>query len=202
MKQVKKNLGKLPPVWVADAGYGSEENYLAMQAEQITSYVKYNTFYKESKKRYKISEKEKYQFSKFQYDEQKDTFTCPMGKELIFEKIKPEKTATGFITEKRTYRCLDCDPCPSQQSCTQSKYGRSIQFSPTLARIRKEAYQRLISDQGRKLRALRYIEVEAVFGMIKGNKSFRRFHLRGKDKVEVEWGLLSLAHNMTKIATI
>jgi hypothetical protein len=43
-------------------------------------------------------------------------------------------------------------------------------------------------------------EPEAVFGLFKGNKSFRRFHLRGIEKVEVEWGLLAIAHNLSKIA--
>jgi hypothetical protein len=38
--------------------------------------------------------------------------------------------------------------------------------------------------------------------LLKGNKKFRRFHLRGMEKVEVEWGLLSIAHNMQKIAAI
>jgi hypothetical protein len=44
------------------------------------------------------------------------------------------------------------------------------------------------------------MDVEAVFGLLKGNKKFRRFHLRGLKKAEVEWGLVSIAHNLTKIA--
>ncbi len=44
------------------------------------------------------------------------------------------------------------------------------------------------------------VEVEQTFGRIKGCWSFRRFHLRGKDKVKIEWGLLAIAHNITKMA--
>jgi hypothetical protein len=50
------------------------------------------------------------------------------------------------------------------------------------------------------LRARRSIEVEAVFGIIKQNMDFRRFHLRGLEKVKTKWGLVSIAHNMKKLA--
>jgi len=200
MEQLKQNLGKVPSVWVADAGYGSEENYLAMEAEGITSYVKYNTFEKESKKRRKVAEKEKYAWQQFKYDETTDTFLCPENKQLIFEGVEHEISKTGYVSEKRVYRCLACESCPVRQICSSSKYGRSIKFSPVLDRLRRAAFERLTSETGKKLRSLRYVDVEAVFGLLKGNKKFRRFHLRGLNKVEVEWGLLSIAHNMSKIA--
>ena len=200
MRQVKQNLGLLPAKWIADAGYGSEENYLALENEQIEAYVKYNTFHQESKKKRKRAEKEKYLARNFQYDEAQDIFRCPQNKQLVLEKNTHIKTDTGFETERRVYRCHDCQGCPVLELCTQSKYGRSIQFSPRLARFREQAYDRLNSEEGKKLRIRRYPEVEAVFGLLKGNKKFRRFNLRGLEKVAVEWGLLSIAHNISKIA--
>jgi transposase len=202
LQQLKQNLGKVPAIWVADAGYGSEENYLALEEEGITPYVKYNSFEKDSKKRRKVKEKEKYSLKYFKYDEGSDTFLCPENKRLVFERLGWEKSATGFVSEKRVYHCLDCNGCPARELCTQSMNGRTIRFSPTLDRLRKAAFDRLTSEVGKKLRALRYMDVEAVFGLIKGNKKFRRFHLRGLEKVEVEWGLVSIAHNMNKIAAI
>jgi len=50
------------------------------------------------------------------------------------------------------------------------------------------------------LRSKRPVEAESVFGRLKHNWVFRRFLLRGKDKVEVEWGLLCIAHNLAKMA--
>jgi transposase len=202
LQQLKENLGKLPPVVIADAGYGSEENYLALEAEGIIPYVKYGSFEKDSKKKRKVTEKDRFKTQQFQYDEVSDTFLCPENKQLLFEHLRREKTATGFISEKRVYRCQDCEGCPVREICSPSSLGRSIQFSPTLNRLRKSAFERLTSEIGKKLRSLRYVEVEAVFGLLKGNKKFRRFHLRGMEKVEVEWGLLSIAHNMQKIAAI
>ncbi|MGD0751621.1 MAG: transposase, partial [Anaerolineales bacterium] len=51
-------------------------------------------------------------------------------------------------------------------------------------------------------RSARSIEVEPVFGIIKHNMGFRRFHLRSLEKVKTEWGLVSIAHNMKKLAAI
>jgi transposase len=200
LQQLKHNLGKLPPNWIADAGYGSEENYLSLLAEQITPYVKYNSFEKDRKKQRKVSEKEKYHRRQFRYDEQTDTFVCPKGKRLFFEQFTHAKSATGFISVRRAYRCQECNDCPAREVCTQSKYGRMIHISPVYEKLRKQAFERLTSEVGKKLRSRRYIDVEAVFGLLKGNKKFRRFHLRGMDKVEVEWGLLSIAHNLAKVA--
>lgn len=55
-----------------------------------------------------------------------------------------------------------------------------------------------MSPEGLQRRSRRPIEPESVFGNIKANKQFRRFLLRGKEKVEIEVGLLSLAHNLSK----
>lgn len=49
-------------------------------------------------------------------------------------------------------------------------------------------------------RKKRSIEVEPVFGMFKQNMGFRRFLLKGLDKVGIEFGLLALAHNQKKLA--
>jgi len=200
LHQVKENLGILPKAIIADAGYGSEENYLLLENEQIEAYVKYNTFYRESKKKRKENEKDKYLARNFHYDEEQDLFVCPENKVLVYKGVKPLRTDAGFLTERNIYQCHDCGGCPVRELCTQSSYGRSIQYSPRLAKFRKRAFELLNSDIGKKLRKLRYPEVEAVFGLIKGNQKFRRFHLRGLEKVNVEWGLVSIAHNIAKIA--
>jgi hypothetical protein len=49
------------------------------------------------------------------------------------------------------------------------------------------------------LRSIRPVEAESVFARLKHNWGFRRFLLRGKEKVEVEWGSLCIAHNLAKV---
>ncbi len=69
-----------------------------------------------------------------------------------------------------------------------------------LTQTQKENIQKLNSEEGKYYRGKRPIEPEAVFGMIKSNRNYRRFLLRGMEKVEIETGLLSLAHNLKKMA--
>ena len=95
---------------------------------------------------------------------------------------------------------MECQGCPVMETCTKSKIGRQIHYGVQLERMKKHARERLLSPRGLKMRSLRPIEVEAVFGRLKQNWGFRRFLLRGVDKVKTEWGLLSLAHNIAKVA--
>lgn len=47
MEQQKRNLPQLPKKIIGDAGYGSEENYMYLEEENLESYLKYNIFHKE-----------------------------------------------------------------------------------------------------------------------------------------------------------
>lgn len=71
LENLKQNFGKLPNNIVADAGYGSEENYEYLDRKQLGNYVKYNMFHKEQKKRFKedISKVED-----LSYDQENDEF--------------------------------------------------------------------------------------------------------------------------------
>jgi len=68
--------------------------------------------------------------------------------------------------------------------------------------LRGNAFKKFTSEIGEKLRRRRLAEVEAVSGFLKENGLFRRFHLRGLQKVEVEWEILSMTHNIKKLAPI
>jgi hypothetical protein len=57
----------------------------------------------------------------------------------------------------------------------------------------------LLTKKGRKAYAKRKETVEPVFGQIKEARDFRRFLLRGLDKVKGEWQLICLTHNLLKL---
>jgi transposase len=67
--------------------------------------------------------------------------------------------------------------------------------SETAARMRAK----LGSEPGAKLYRLRKQTVEPVFGQIKQARGFRRFFLRGREKVNAEWKLICTGHNLWKI---
>lgn len=60
--------------------------------------------------------------------------------------------------------------------------------------------QRIDSPEGRALYARRPGTVEPVFGNLRHNKGLRRFTVRGKAKVNTQWNLMCLVHNIEKLA--
>jgi len=77
-----------------------------------------------------------------------------------------------------------------------------ININLRLNELKVRAKELLTSEIGLEMRSKRPIEVESVFGNIKGNYGVRRFLLRGLEKVAIEWGLYSVAHNMRKMAAV
>lgn len=199
LEQVSSLLGRKPKQVIADSGYGSQENYEYLEGQGIKAYVKYNYFHKEQKKSFK---QKIFRVENLVYDEKTDEYICPAEKRLTFKTTFKRKTDLGYVTERRLYECEDCSGCSFREECCRGQRNRRAEINLRLNQLKSEAAERLTSDQGAKLRSQRAIEVESVFGRIKHNWAFRRFLLRGMEKVKVEWGLLSIAHNLTKIATV
>jgi transposase len=65
--------------------------------------------------------------------------------------------------------------------------------------LRQQMKQKLDTDVGRDLYRMRKAIVEPVFGQIKEWRGFRRFSLRGLQKVRAEWKLVCLTHNLLKL---
>jgi transposase len=202
MEQMQNQTGRIPKNMIADAGYGSEENYAYLEEKGINAYVKYNTFDREQKKRRKIPERETYWSSNWEYDEQQDEFICPQGKRLTYQKTTIKHSANGYRSERRIYSCDQCETCPVRTRCTTSAHGRSVMMSLNIRDFRQQARDRLQSSEGKRYRSQRLIEAEAVFGRLKHNWGFRRFLLRGLEKVKTEWGVLCTAHNIAKLAVV
>ena len=135
------------PDMTLDAGYGSEENYVYLEDQDIDAYVKYGTFDREQKKRRKLPEREKYWSSNWPYDDQRDEFTCPQGKRLTYEFSRTVRSDNGYRAERRVYQCKECEPCPVRTQCTRSKYGRRVYFSLPLRKYRQTASERLRSPE-------------------------------------------------------
>ena len=65
--------------------------------------------------------------------------------------------------------------------------------------LREQMRQKLKTEAGRNLYRMRKAIVEPVFGQIKEWRGFRRFLLRGVQKVRAEWKLICLTHNLLKL---
>src|SRR5437660_1603318 len=65
--------------------------------------------------------------------------------------------------------------------------------------VREQMKQKLRSEAGQAVYRRRKAIVEPVFGQIKEGRGFRRFFLRGLQKVRAEWKLICLSHNILKL---
>jgi len=193
----KEQYNSLPENITADAGYGSQENYTFLEQNQVEAFVKYNYFHKEQRPK-KIDEPGKVE--NLFYNKEQDCFYCPMGQQMKRIGSYKKETETGFEQEYVRYQAKNCENCPLRSVCHKSKENRIIDVNHELIRLKKKAKELLLSEEGIKHRKQRPADVEPVFGNIKQNKNFKRFLLRGIKKVEVEIGLIALAHNLAKKA--
>jgi transposase len=80
------------------------------------------------------------------------------------------------------------------------KHHEAAAPPPPVAVTAKERMAAKVSTPaGRALYARRKVIVEPVFGQIKGARGFRRFALRGLEKINGEWCLVCLTHNLLKV---
>lgn len=188
---------QVPEELTADAGYGSDENYLLLERNGIEAFVKYNTFDK-SRKKSRWEGKYPFHPERLHYNAEEDCFYCPIGQKMALKYQTVNKTKAGFDQPIKVYEAQNCSGCSMRTRCHKSKENRKIQINHRLRRFRKEAKERLESERGIAHRKQRPHDVEPVFGHIKQNRGYRRFLLRGLEKVEVEAGLLAIAHNLKK----
>lgn len=180
----------------ADAGYGSEQNYDYMESKGIGNYVKFNYFHKEQKQSFKNNP---FLADNLFYNPEGDFFVCPMGQKMELIGKSQRVSDRGYCSEISHYQAKRCEGCPLRGSCHKAKENRIIEVNHNLLRHKKTARENLTSEIGLMHRSRRPIEPEAVFGQIKSNRKFNRFRLRGLDGVAVEFGLISIAINLSKM---
>jgi len=188
--------GCFPASVTGDAGYGSEENYQYAADRGMIAYVKYNTFHQEQGRSW--IKKHPFAQGHLHYNAEEDYYVCPMGQRMTNSGSSLQHTASGFEQHLTYYQAQRCEGCPLRGVCHRSKYDRIITVNHSLHDFKRQARDRLLSEEGIAHRKKRGVDVETVFGNIKQNRGFRRFMLRGKEKTLTEVGLLAIAHNLRK----
>ncbi|MGE9310181.1 IS1182 family transposase [Niabella sp. CJ426] len=185
---------------IADSIFGTEQNYELLQQNEIASYMKFPLYHKEQTKAY---QQNSFLKDNFIYDILTNTYSCP-NKQLLIFKGKHQQThkRTGYKSEVKVYECNNCSGCPFYQQCCKSTKGenRKIEINEKLEAFKQQARQNLHTELGQSLKKQRGTEIESCFGDIKHNMDFRRFHLRGLQKVKTEFILVAMAHNLRKVS--
>ena len=200
LEEYKESFGHTPDTITADAGYGSEENYAYLEGEGVEAFVKYNYFHKEQKQAKK--EPDPFHPDQLHYNLEQDCYYCPMGQQMHNIGQYQKKTTNGYLQTYTRYQATNCNGCPLRGLCHKSKHHRVIERNHNLIRLKAKAKEKLLSKDGVAHRKQRCWDIEAIFGDIKHNMNFKRFALRGIEKVNVEIGLVAMAHNLKKLALV
>lgn len=188
----------LPESLTADAGYGSQENYELLNNKGIKGYVKFNTFDKEQNNTGKKKKTAPFHKDQLYYNQPEDYYVCPMGQRMDRLYDTTRTTKSGYKQKVSKYQAKNCKGCPLRGVCFKAGENRIIERNHELERYKQQARDYLLSEIGEIKRKRRTADVEPVFAHIKYNRNFKRFTHRGLEKVEMEFGLHAMAHNIKK----
>lgn len=198
LDHIEESFFELPQYIVADAGYGSEQNYAdIIENRERTPLITYNMYRKEKKKKYKNNA---FHSANWEYNEEEDFYTCPNEKKVTFRYLSNRKEKDGFTRTLKIYECENCSDCPFRSQCTKAKEGhnRKIQINEKWEQQKEYIRQQLSEEKTGEIYGKRKIDVEPVFGNLKANLRFTRLSVRGKEKVKNELGFAFMAVNLRK----
>lgn len=203
----------------ADTGFANEANYEYLKAEHINGYIPDNKFrsrdpkFNDQKakhgKRHQDTAKGLLKVipaSDFTFNTQKKTCHCPAGNRMWLK--NETKESNGKIKLFFEGKLTDCRSCPLKHQCMRNpasadtREGHGRQVSKTIngrGSALRWMQRRVDSQLGKQIYGHRMSVVEPVFGNIGTNKGLNRFSLRGKEKVQGQWRLYSLVHNIEKL---
>ena len=217
---INKDLVEDQIVITADTGYANESNYAWLKEEGLNAYVPDQNFRERDKvfggqkkkygKRHKgeaKGQKSVIPASEFELDARNKLCWCPEGNlmwlhhESVDEYGKQKLSFEGNLT--------DCRHCPRKHECmrrpesadTREGHGRQVSFTVNTRQSPTRWMQRRVDSQyGKQVYGHRMSVVEPVFANIGTQKGLNRFSLRGKNKVQGQWQLYCMVHNIEKIA--
>jgi transposase len=196
----------------ADSNYHSYDNLALCQAEGLDAYIPDIQFRQRDERfaeqhRFKDGihprqrQTRKFTADDFSFDESKQTYLCPQGKEMT----------CSARSQRNRYRLYDiyhahqedCAACPVRSKClskpdTPFRY-LSVRVADQTPNLIDEMKAKIDSPQGKLIYARRLAIVEPVFANICVQKRLDRFTLRAKSKIDVQWRLFALVHNIGKI---
>ena len=222
-----KPLGTDQTLYLADAGYHSTENLEALREDGVAALIADNDMRKrderladqgkhrakpevvynktQAKQDREHPKRELFGVEDFHYDEEHKVCICPAGHFLVSHGSAPSNE--GYEGQRFVGTHRTCGPCELRDDCLRHPEKtklRQVMFfkkdQPSPKKILAVMREAIDSPEGRALYGKRMGAVEPVFANVKHNKRMSRFTLRGRCKVNTQWNLYCLVHNIEKIA--
>ena len=194
MTKFNNSYGFYPEYPVADAGYGSFDNYLFCEEHNMKKYMKFTMFDKETED--DKFHNDPFRAVNFPINEAGNP-VCPNNKEFRFLKTKGIRGNHYGRTEE-LWMCEDCSGCPYSDRCKKAEGNRIVRLNRELSRYHREVISNLECVHGALLRMNRSIQAEGAFGTIKWNRSYVRARRRGLKQIILEIGMISCGFNLHK----
>ena len=198
-------------VLTADTGFHTTDNVKYLEQEGIDGYVPDCNFRKRDPRfatapRHKPKDfwgKKTFNKEDFTYVSKDDYFLCPEGNRL--NKSTSDLTSGGITYYKYIAKQRFCGTCRIRSKCIphahprpRSLFRRSDGGNKYTEGMRKK----IDTEHGRRIYSKRMSIVEPVFGNIRWSKGLSRFTLRGKSKVNIQWLLYCIVHNVEKVCNV
>ncbi|MBG3701108.1 IS1182 family transposase [Staphylococcus aureus] len=200
LTMIQNTFGYLPEYIVADAGYGSEQNYMAIIDDfNKTPLITYGMFIKDKTRKFKSGI---FNTQNWKYDELNNEFICPNNKRIGFKRYAYRNDRYGFKRDFKLYECDDCSSCSLRHQCMKpnSKSNKKIMKNYNWEYFKVQINQKLSEPETKNIYSQRKIDVEPAFGFMKAILGFTRMSVRGINKVKRELGFVLMALNIRKIA--
>ena len=193
-------------IFTADTNYHSEVNIKTCQKMELDAYIPDKHFRRRDPRyatqRRHWPQRKKFALEDFHYDEPKDQYMCPNGKRLTL-KVR-ELYQHGIVRRVYVAEHKDCQHCPLRLRCLTARGGKRkylwVPIAVELTNLSKRMAGKIDTEMGRKIYPRRIAIAEPVFANIRTHKRLDRFTLRGKIKVDIQWMLYCMVHNIGKIA--
>jgi transposase len=193
-------------IFTADTNYHNQSNLKKCQEEKLDAYIPDLKFRSRdprfaSQLRDQPKKGKKFILADFKYEPQKDYYICPNAKVL---KLKVKK----HIQDRNIYRrymadAKDCQRCSLRRRCFYRKNTKrrtlDVPIGAEKTNFSKAMLEKIEGDKGRQIYPQRMAIVEPVFANIRARKRMDRFTLRGQIKVNIQWMLYCMVHNIEKI---
>jgi len=193
-------------IFTADTNYHSDTNLRKCQELRLDAYIP-DIYFRRRDPRYAAQRRywprrKRFALEDFHYEEATDQYLCPQGNRLR-RKVK-QICREGMVHRIYAAEEKDCRCCPLQLRCITNKGGKRkylrVPIAVELANLSKRMAGKVDSELGRQIYPQRFAVAEPVFANIRTQKRLDRFTLRGKVKVNIQWLLYCMIHNIEKIA--
>ncbi len=190
-------------VFTADSNYHTQVNLKECQELGLDAYIPDRNF-RNRDRRFDTQKRRRsgrFTLKDFYYDETLDQYSCPYGEVL---KLKAKRCLDhGNLYRKYVAAETDCQGCPLRARClygTEAKRKHlAVPIGTEGINLSKQMVEKIETEQGRRIYPQRLGIAEPVFANIRINKRLDRFTLRGKAKVNIQWLMFCLVHNIEKI---